>query len=281
MLVAWASDIHLNFVDERRARRFADAVAGSGAEALLVGGDIADGPSLERWLRFLERRVPLAIHFVLGNHDFYHGDFAGIGRRVRALASDRLRYLPAEGVVRLSEAVGVVGHGGWGDARHGDFLGSPLVLSDFVLIDDLRRILRDESLGGPERRKRALREKLNSLGDEAAALLRPSLVAALDRYDRVIVLTHVPPFADACRYRGVPAGDDWVPNLTCKAVGDLLLEAAAENPTRDIVVLCGHTHGRAEARPLPNLCARARDAEYGRPDFELIDVADPRRGARG
>ena len=61
------------------------------------------------------------------------------------------------------------------------------------------------------------------LGDDAAATLRPHLVEALEAAPEVLLLTHVPPFREACWHEGRTSDDDWAPGFTCKAVGDLLL----------------------------------------------------------
>src|SRR5438874_8164912 len=94
---------------------------------------------------------------------------------------------------------------------------------------------------------------MQELGDEASAYLRSVLPEALRRFRHVIVLTHVPPFREACWHQGRISTDDYLPHFTCKAAGDALREAMAAQPDRQMTVLCGHTHGEGEARILPNL----------------------------
>lgn len=278
MRVAWATDLHLNFVDETTADELCRRIVEARCEAVLIGGDTAEADDLRTWLRVLADRLDPPIYFVLGNHDYYGGSVEA----VRALAgrtaadTDRLSWLPATGPVPLTPSTALVGHGGWGDARFGDFMGSEVILNDYLLIAELRSAGTAENwprepLAGWER-KEALQVELQALGDDAAATLGPSLRQALDRFPRVVVLTHVPPLREACWHEGRISTDDWLPGFSCKALGDLLLEAAAEFPDREMTVLCGHTHGGGECRPLPNLLVLTQGARYGRPDFRVLEI---------
>lgn len=262
MNIAWATDVHLNFITHRQALGFCQDVAAAGADALLLGGDIAESHDLADWLRFLERHLALPIYFVLGNHDYYGSDIATVRRQATVIQSNRLRWLPDAGVVELTADTALVGHDGWADARLGDFQRSPVLLNDYFQIADLLQA----SGGG----KAALQRKLGVLGDQAAADLRPHLTEALARYPRVIVLTHIPPFREACWHEGQISNDDWLPGFTCYAIGDLLLETVGRCPECDVTVLCGHTHGEGIAQLLPNLKVITGAAEYGAPTFRVL-----------
>ncbi len=272
MDLAWATDIHLNFVERERAKRFCEDIVRSGAETLLVGGDIAEADDLVEWLRFLDRNLGLPIHFVLGNHDYYGGSIKAVQSRMRELDESRLRWLHGSGLVRLTDRTALVGEGGWGDARHGDFIASPVVLSDYLLIDELRN---PDGVPGPPvviENKARLKEKLHHLGDQAARSLHPHLARALEEYPEVLVLTHVPPFRESCWYRVGLSTEEWLPGFTCRAIGDLLLAEVGRHPDRKVTVLCGHTHGEGTADPLPNLHVTTGGAEYGKPRFRMIQV---------
>lgn len=65
---------------------------------------------------------------------------------------------------------------------------------------------------------------------------------------------------------------DALPFFTCHAVGACLRTIMADRPDRDLLVLSGHTHERAEARILPNLLARNAAAAYGAPAFEWLSI---------
>lgn len=256
MRLAWATDIHLEFLTPPALTTFCVTLASSSAEAFLLSGDISQARGLPKHLRILERTLERPIYFVLGNHDFYHGRIAEVREQVREISriSSYLRWLPASGPIELSPTSGLVGHDGWADGRLGNYARSPVLLNDYRLIDDF--------VGLDAAARLTL---LNQLGDEAADYFRRELPGALDRWQRVIVLTHVPPFAEAAWYRGRRSDDDWLPHFSCQAVGQALIEAASSRPDREIRVFCGHTHSAGELEVLPNLRVFTGGAQYGAP----------------
>jgi predicted MPP superfamily phosphohydrolase len=262
--LAWVTDIHLNFVDEKLLSSFCRTIADIGTSALIIGGDIAEAPSIEQYLKILEEKLEIPIYFVLGNHDFYRSSIRRVRVKVTELArrSKHLTYLTAEGVVELTPTTGLVGHDGWADARLGDYERSKVFLNDYMLIDELSGLT-----------ARGRRQQLELLGDEAAAHFREHLPAALERYRRLYVLTHVPPFREAAWHKGGLANDEWLPHFSSGVVGETLREIVGQHTDCNVTVLCGHTHGRGVATILPNLVVRTGGAEYGAPGVEeLIDL---------
>jgi 3',5'-cyclic-AMP phosphodiesterase len=261
VILAWATDIHVDFIDRPALHRFCDDIAASGADAVLLGGDISEAPGLEDHLRAMAERLARPIYFVLGNHDFYRGSIAEVRDRMARLTREHphLHWLPAAGVVELSADLALVGHDGWGDARLGNPATTPILLNDFLLIRDLAGLDRP-----------ALIRRLEDLGDQAAAFVSTTVPAALQRYSQVIFLTHVPPFREACWHEGAISDDNWLPWFTCKAVGDALLAAADAHPDRTVSVLCGHTHSPGQATLRPNLTVQTGAARYGSPSFTLL-----------
>jgi 3',5'-cyclic-AMP phosphodiesterase len=165
MKLVWITDIHLNFVSQERAEAFCRAIVDSEADALLIGGDIAEAEDIELWLRFIENRLQRPIYFVLGNHDYYRGSIVQVKSIIQELASRSswLRWLDREAVIALTDNTGLIGHGGWGDGRCGDYENSHIILNDYILIEELA------GLDQETRRKR-----LAFLGDEAALHFRGS-----------------------------------------------------------------------------------------------------------
>jgi 3',5'-cyclic AMP phosphodiesterase CpdA len=265
MRIAWATDIHLEFLTPPALTTFCITLARSTAEAFLISGDISQARRLPSHLRILERTVERPVYFVLGNHDFYHGKIAEVREHVREISgiSSYLRWLPATGPIGLSADTGLLGHDGWADGRLGDYRHSPVLLNDYRLIEDF--------VGLDPAARLAL---LHRLGDEAAAYLRRELPAALTRWKRLVVLTHVPPFAEAAWHLGRQSDKDWLPHFSCQATGDALLEAAAAHPDREIRVLCGHTHSAGEVNLLPNLRVTTGGARYGAPAIQSEWVED-------
>ncbi len=254
--LGWATDIHLDFVNRRQLEVLAAALAERGPDGVVLSGDLSSSPSLVEDLEALAEELARPIYFVLGNHDFYGGSIAGVRARMQALtATSRwLRWLPACGVVDLGDGWSLVGHDGWGDGRAGDVMGSRVQLNDWRAIHELAGLPRAARVAA-----------LRMLGDEAAAYLRGAVAAALARAPKLLVVTHVPPFADACWHEGKRSADDWLPWFTCVAAGEVLQAALAARPDGRALVVCGHTHGGGVVDVLPNLQVRTGAAVYGAP----------------
>jgi 3',5'-cyclic-AMP phosphodiesterase len=266
--VLWATDVHLNFLDDAARGRFIASLAAQQADAFLLGGDIGESRDVARYLTEMDRAIGRPIYFVLGNHDFYRGSIVQTRRNVAQAAaqSQSLVYLNEVGVVELTPATALVGHDGWGDARLGTFDSSEILLNDFLLIDELRT-------DGPtpwEINRDILRRTLNRLGDEAADHLARVLPEALRNHGRVVLLTHVPPFREAAWHEGRPSDDDWLPFFSCKAVGDVILEVMAAHPDRQLLVLCGHTHGGGRCQIRDNVEVLTGAAVYREPQVQQV-----------
>ncbi len=265
-MLAWVTDIHVNFLDRPARRGYARDLASTGATAILATGDLSEGDTLSTHLTDLATDSGLPVWFVLGNHDYYRGGVAEVRAAVRALcAADlRLRWLHGAGVTTVAPGVALVGVDGWGDAR----LGAPETTS--VLLNDFR-LIRDIAFLPTDARNAALR----ALGDESAATLEADLAAALATHDRVLVATHVPPFAEACWHEGERSNDQWLPFFSCAAVGEVLRRYAEAHPTRRIDVYCGHTHSPGLARLRDNLVVHTGGAQYGAPGIAgMIKLPD-------
>jgi predicted phosphohydrolase len=258
---AWLTDIHLNFLTPAGVERFWAEIAELDLAGLLIGGDIAEAHDLPSYLKQMDELVAIDVYFVLGNHDYYFGSISKVRDELRQLCErhPRLHYLTTSGVFELTKQIGLVGDDGWADGRLGDYERSVVSMYDYKLIEDL---------AGHGKRERW--EVLKRLGDEAAAHIRQVLPEALDRFDQVLLLTHVPPLREACWHEGRISDDQWAPHFTCKAVGDALLEIMPNYPQRRLTVLCGHTHGAGEARPLENLVILTAGAQYGSPSVQRV-----------
>ena len=256
--VAWATDIHLDWVDEPRKRdELVRSIRADDPDAVVLTVDVADGSETARYLRFLESELRRPMYFVLGNHDFYGRDVRTARRETAALAaaSEHLVYLTTASAVELAPRTAILGHDSWGDARLGNYEHSKVWLPDFVAVKDLAEVSHDRKL---------LRRRLHALGDEAARHLESVLPAALEKYSRVVVATHVPPYRESAWHGGKFSDDHWLPFFACKAVGDVLQEVMQHRPDRELVVLCGHTHGSGEAQILANLRVLTGGSGYER-----------------
>ena len=265
MRVVWVTDIHLNFLRPQERAAFYLSIEDAQPEVVFITGDIAEAPCLRELLLEMKRAIAMPIYFVLGNHDFYHGSIEVVRRDIQdwCQVQSGLYYLTGLQSIELTPKTVLLGHDGWGDGRLGSYEQSPVRLSDQELIRDFQGLNRE-----------AVFDKLQALGDEAAQNLDETLSKALDSYQEVICLTHVPPFKEACWYQGKTGNADWLPYFSCKAVGDVLLEIAQARPHATITVLCGHTHHAGTVEMLPNLRVLTGSAEYGEPCIsDVLEIA--------
>jgi 3',5'-cyclic AMP phosphodiesterase CpdA len=265
--LAWATDIHLNFLPPEGRRRFYESLLSLSPDAVLVTGDIGESPTFDLLLIEMARAIGRPVYFVLGNHDFYRGSIPEVRARAARLTLQEplLTYVPAARVVPLTTHTALVGHDGWADARLGDFERSEVLLNDYLLIEELRKWDGDFVLD-----RNALRAELHRLGDEAAEHFAQVLPLAFENHRRVLALTHPPPFGAVCLHDGVPADDDWLPHFSCHAVGQALQSHLCARPDRHLTVLCGHTHCSGQTQVLRNLEVLAGSAEYGQPMVQQV-----------
>jgi len=261
MRLAWLTDIHLEFAGDAGVTSLLQEVTAAHPDVVLVGGDVGKSASVFSYLRRLAAGFGVPVHFVLGNHDFYGGSIKGVRGQAEQFSRehDGLSWLSRAGVVGLTENTALVGHDGWGDGGFGNAATTRVMLNDFMMIEKLRT-------PGHQRRLDALKV----LGEEAGAHFRAILPEALDRYQHVVVLTHVPPFAEAAWHEGKQSDGDWLPYFACRAAGEALMTAMKSHPGRRMTVLCGHTHGAGEYAPLPNLTVLTGGAEYGQPRLQRV-----------
>ena len=113
---------------------------------------------------------------------------------------------------------------------------------------------------------------MHVLGEQAAKHLLTGLNVAKDMADSLWVVTHVPPFPETCWHNGYAGHKDWIPDFSCRSVGDMLLRFSKENPSKRLTVFCGHGHSPGEVWITSNLFVRTARAEYKRPIVEALMV---------
>ncbi len=266
MRLAWTTDIHLNHVPASVRERWLTLLAAQDCDGILISGDIAESGDLVHCLGQLADAVPVPIFFVLGNHDFYGSSIGATAQAViRACReSDRLRYLTDMSALPLTgsgtqDRTYLVGEDGWGDATEGDYESSYVRLNDFAQIHDFHDA--DEA---------TWKERLGQLGAISAARLTAKLLALPEGARQVLVVTHVPPFRDACWYEGHTTDDNWAPFFVCGQVGRAIRAMSQSRPDCHYTVLCGHTHHSGVAKIEPNLTVYTASACYGKPEIAAI-----------
>lgn len=265
MRLAWLTDIHLNFLDKEERILYYQEISKRNCDAILISGDIAEAPCLVDILNEMAIYIKKPIYFVLGNHDYYRGQINEVRHTMTTLTQrhGQLFWLPASGMQRLNHNTILLGQDGWADGRLGDYQNSKVTLNDSRMISDL---FQAKILG-----KFQLLEKMQKLADADAIQMENDLVQALSQNPtQIIALTHVPPFKEACMYNEKMSDENWLPYFSSKVMGDVLGRIAEKNPSVDFLVLCGHTHGKAQYQPCNNLTVKVGPAEYYHPDIQKV-----------
>jgi len=276
IIISWAADIHCDHVDEHAIDHFAQNTNAQNPSALLLAGDIDLGKEnpvsqpfnqvipangLINTVEKIKNKVNCPVYFICGNHDFYYSSFNQDRQKERDLDQrvPDIRYIhETEGIELKSDTV-LVGHDGWADSRSGDFYQSELALNDFFLIDDIK-VERARDIPKPE-----TKAKLEALGDASAAYAKRVLPGLLAKYNKVIFLTHVPPFREASWHEGHITDDGGAPFFVNQALGESLVEIMKEHPDNELLVFCGHTHCKARYQAQHNLTVLTAGAAYGKP----------------
>jgi Icc-related predicted phosphoesterase len=263
--IMWATDIHLGFADQVNSDRFIKE-ARSG-DALIISGDISNGNDLKHWLMVLSNQISIPIYFVLGNHDYYHRSFDEVHGLVRRLVAkqDNLFWLTElpDKFVEIDEGIAVVGHEGWYDCRNGRL--GRIKMNDFYYIKNFK------PLNAPGKISDVLISEFRRLTDEAIKHIEGALEEAFKHYEKVLMVTHVPPFREAAWHKGEISESPFLPLMSSKAMGEMLVRVMA-NINKELVVLCGHTHSPGVAQILPNLKVLTGKGEYHFPEANILEL---------
>ncbi len=252
--VAWFTDIHLDFLSSANLERFYLNLRSLEVDLILLGGDIGEAHNVTDFLLQISHYVQQPIYFVLGNHDFYGSSIQAVRDDIQTLVNEspNLHYLSiSETPIELTPSLALIGHDGWADLQYGDFKNSSVWMRDYDEIDDFKGL-----------KKAGLLPVMQRLGQEAGRHIQNQLTQAIDYYEKVLILTHLPPYEEACWHEGKISDNEWLPHFTCKAIGDAIRDTLVKYPAKSARVLCGHTHGSGQGRILPNLVVLTKDAEY-------------------
>lgn len=225
-------------------------------EGVILSGDISNSKNVEKTLLDVAEALQMPIYFVRGNHDFYGSSHELMNQKVGQLCKSHpfLKFLDQEKMIELNSTTAIVGHSGWADGTAGAGNKSTVSLNDFFHINEL------VNLDISSRSK-----VIQKWAGKAANHFRKILPAAVEKYQNILIVTHVPPFVEACWHRGKLSDEEYLPHFSSPSVGVPIKEIAKKNPGRNFTVLCGHTHGEGAATILPNLTVYTGGAEYGTP----------------
>jgi len=258
----WGTDIHLDCIDD--VFEWAEKnLASLGSDSILLTGDISVGPSVIRDLKSIREAAGKQIYCVLGNHDYWDSSFSQLRSQLSdpSLKDGGITWMGSVDFVPFGEKTAVIGHDGWYDALHGDVKKSRFIMKDWFKIEEFSGALRD--IVGISR-------QLASEGSQHVMQACEKAIAA--GRDKLVILTHFPPFAEACLYRGKQSEPDALPWYSSKIMGDALLALSEKYPHVNFTVLCGHTHSHCEVTPRPNLRVVVGDSDYGAPVVRMVGV---------
>jgi predicted MPP superfamily phosphohydrolase len=267
MKLCWLADIHLNFLSKKDRLDFYKKIEQKDSDAVVISGDIAEATSLCLLLQEMAQVLHKKIYFVLGNHDYYYGEIKAIRNNIRKLCNKEslLHWLPMSKPAHINSNILLLGQDGWADGRYGSYIDSKVVLNDSKLIRDLF----EQAILG----KDYLLAKMQKLADFDAQALQNDLTKNLSgEINKIIILTHVPPFKESCIYKGEVSSSEWLPFFALKVSGEVILAAAHDNPAIDFLVLCGHTHSSGVYQALPNLLIKTGEAKYYYPEVQEIII---------
>lgn len=279
MKLVHVSDIHLDHLrSEQELVAFAAKIVATNSAALVISGDISQAKTVVYHLSVLERELQRPIYYVAGNHDYYGSSIADVRKQFNELTnvSHHLRYLSEVPCISLSKDTAIVGHDGWYDVRYGDHKQSSFLMTDWYAIQEF------SAFSGGQRymaRQQVMNmhgviDQARKLASEGAQHIHDGIKQAVVRkHSEVVIVTHFPPFAQACVYRGQPTGAGHLPFYSSMVVGDVLRDAANAFPNVKFTVLCGHTHGKTTYQYAPNMICHTAGADYGTPSVNMtIDI---------
>ena len=252
MKIGFCSDIHMDMASQEAKKIFYEEVKAAGTELLIIAGDIGTASSeAEAYVREIEDQTGVNVFWVRGNHDFWDSGIT----RLRELTK-HLGYLTKQKVpLQFDSTTLIVGHDGWYDAR----VGTPFLSIDMT---DWRYI--------SEFKKKSKQEIINisrAFAQQAQDHFDKLLMRELPGINRVIIVTHVPPFQEVhVDPNGNPGSNQWAPWFVNHGLGLYLWNLAARHPKVQFDVYCGHTHGAAFFTE-ENLTVTVAGANYKHPKF--------------
>ncbi len=262
MKLLWLTDLHLDQTEESARSRFFWKLRNTAFDAAVITGDISSSCRLVEDLKALSHAcAPRPVYFVLGNHDFYGSSFADVDTRVNIVCKTypNLIHLGQGEVIPLSEKSCLIGHRGWADGIAGVGSSSLVHNRDAFWINDL------ESLPRPE-----LFDKMKTLGRASGRYFLDWLPEAFEKFERVWIATHVPPFEDAATFNGRLGGSYYLPHYSNVSAGAAIRNVAKRFREKQVSVLAGHTHSAANVRLWPGISVNTGATGRGHPRLQMV-----------
>lgn len=275
MRLGFTTDIHLDHVkaskDHAKQHRCGKELT-KDVDVIVVGGDISVGKLLAEHLQAFLAGASCPVYFVLGNHDFWllHED------QVWNAAKSFPGSLDFLNVVELDSETALVGLSGWYDTRAGNCFQPGIVMPELqttTRLIGLGPIQVNRKLIWPPELLHEVHTVCKNWADEQTQRFMPKLEAAAEKYQKVFIVTHIPPWIESCW--GPPGlsrdvSPEWLPWSVNVGLGMRIESLAEDYPHVQFQVLSGHTHGEGETIILPNLKAFSGKATYKQPSMARI-----------
>lgn len=267
MRLAWATDVHLDFITNpqrpfysiKNMNVFCGLLSKQNPDAVLFTGDISLSNLLINHLDDIESHLQIPVYFVLGNHDFWGSNFNAVRKKVTSFCnqSQYMNYLSTMSYVMLNKDVALVGHDGWYDALNGDFRNSSFIMNDWSNIGDFANVLSRQTINYDS--LLMISRNQASIASYHISLNVKSVISEKSP-SKIIIATHVPPFVECLNSQ-----TEYFPWYSSKLMGDTILQIAKNNPSVQFEILSGHCHKNYQGNILPNLLFKSGQAEYGNP----------------
>lgn len=270
MKLAWATDIHLDSVQDLTANMQTLSSQLNEFDSIVITGDISTANTILDHLKILDNFLKKPSYFVLGNHDYYYSDIISTRRKVveLCLGTKFVKYLGGIPFVKLDKRTAMVGHDCWYDALNGDPGGSEIVMNDWLKIKDFQPALQKTNQGIMIE-KGMVSMIAQAINRASTKHILEGINEAIKECSHVVIATHVPPFKESYtkeKYKDI-ATDYVLPWYTSKSTGNMLLSVAKTYPKIKFTVLSGHTHSPFEGSILRNLHVKVGKSQYGTPQI--------------
>lgn len=243
--MCWMTDLHLDQADSKSTTAFLHKLAGSEYDIALITGDIASSRHLPEHLAMLAKACGhRPLYVTLGNHDHFDSGITEMREQLSRLCRQitNLHHLSSQGAVDLGNHTVLVGGDGWADGQWRGRRTKVIHSPDHYSISDFHKLSYCERLN-----------KMRTLGRESTASIRERLKPALRSARRIIIANHIPAFRTSALFDGKPCDSNHQPHFVQATLGAMLIGMARENPTKQFLVLSGHTHSNCTDHVLANL----------------------------
>lgn len=254
----WFTDVHFDYVGELNLFKFIDTINEFKPKGVFITGDIANGLSIQKDLKYIARNCKTDIYFVLGNHDRYLSSFSKVKEKIQKLCKkyDNLHWMPEAGVIRLNNSNALIGVDGWFNFSYTN-PNNILFTNDWFMIKEL---IVNYSVANKIK-------FINKIIDDGCNIAEENLKEALKSYDHIHMITHFPPFIEAAGNEKYYFKNFWNSYDVNTKLGELLTSIMKNYPNKKLTVYCGHTHHWKRTQILDNLECIVGDSRYFNPSF--------------